>query len=49
MEEILLERLRPLGVPLISGLPVGHGSPNLAVPLGRRARLDGERGTLTLL
>ena len=49
MEEILLERLRPLGVPLLSGLPVGHGVPNQALPLGRRARLDGQNGSLTLL
>jgi muramoyltetrapeptide carboxypeptidase len=49
MEEILLERLRPLGVPLVTGLPVGHGLPNLALPLGRRARLDGQSGSLLLL
>jgi len=49
MEEILRERLGDLGVPLVSGLPVGHGLPNLALPLGRRARLDGAAGTLTLL
>ena len=49
MEEILLERLAPLGVPLVRDLPVGHGRPNLALPLGRRARLDGGTGSLTLL
>jgi len=49
MEEILLERLRPLGVPIIRDLPVGHGVPNLALPLGRRARLDGLTGQLELL
>ena len=49
MEEILVERLGDLDVPLISGLPVGHGVPNLALPLGRRARIDGAAGTLTLL
>ena len=49
VEEILLERLRPLGVPLVTGLPVGHGLPNLALPLGRRARLDGQSGSLLLL
>lgn len=49
MEEILLERLMPLGVPLVRQLPVGHGVPNLALPLGRRARLDGSRGSLSLL
>lgn len=49
MEEILLERLGDLGVPLVSDLPVGHGVPNEALPLGRRARLDGRRGELRLL
>lgn len=49
MAEILLERLADLGIPLISGLPIGHGLPNLALPLGRRARLDGGSGELTLI
>jgi len=49
MDEILLERLKPLGVPLVHHLPVGHGLPNLALPLGRRAELDGRRGTLRLI
>jgi muramoyltetrapeptide carboxypeptidase len=49
MEEILLERLRPLGIPIVTGLPVGHGQPNLALPLGVLSRLDGTRGQLSLL
>ena len=49
MREILLERLQPLGLPLVCDLPVGHGQPNQALPLGRQARLDGRRGTLELL
>jgi muramoyltetrapeptide carboxypeptidase len=49
MEEILLERLGDLGIPLISDLAVGHGAPNLALPLGRRVRLDGATGLLDLL
>jgi muramoyltetrapeptide carboxypeptidase len=49
MEEVLRERLEDLGVPLVGGLPVGHGRPNLALPLGRLARLDGGRGRLELL
>ena len=48
LEEILLERLTPLGIPIVRGLPVGHGRPNLALPLGVRARLDGTTGVLTL-
>ena len=49
MEEILQERLAPLGIPLVRNLPVGHGRPNVALPLGRRARLDGHTGQLSLV
>jgi muramoyltetrapeptide carboxypeptidase len=49
MEEVLLERLGDLGIPLVGRLPVGHGRPNLALPLGRMARLDGSSGSLDLL
>jgi hypothetical protein len=49
LEEVLRERLGSLGVPLVGRLPVGHGRPNLALPLGVPARLDGDSGVLTLL
>ena len=49
MEEILEDRLGDLGVPLVLDLPVGHGRPNMALPLGSQARLDGRWGHLTLL
>ncbi len=48
-EEVLLELLGPLGVPIVFGLPFGHRSPNLTWAMGVRAELDGRRGTLTLL
>ena len=49
MDEILLERLAPLGVPMVRHLPLGHGQPNQPLPLGRRARLHGVSGALSLL
>jgi muramoyltetrapeptide carboxypeptidase len=49
LDEVLMDRLGDLGVPVISHLPVGHGLPNKALPMGRRARLDGDSGQLTLL
>ena len=49
MEEVLRTRLGDLGVPVVGQLPVGHGRPNLALPLGRRACLDADQGQLTLL
>jgi muramoyltetrapeptide carboxypeptidase len=48
LEEVLRERLGSLGVPLVGRLPVGHGRPNLALPLGVQARLDGNSGVLSL-
>jgi len=48
-EQILREWLDASGVPWVSGLPFGHGAPNLAWPMGVRARLDGTRATLHIL
>ncbi len=36
---VLLDRLRPLGVPIAAGAPIGHGAPNIAFPLGAPAAL----------
>jgi muramoyltetrapeptide carboxypeptidase len=49
MEEVLRDRFGDLGVPVVGRLPVGHGRPNMALPLGRLARLDAGRGSLELL
>ena len=49
MEEILEERLGDLGIPLGLNLPLGHGPPNQAFPLGAQAELDGQRGRLSLI
>ncbi|RMR61208.1 Muramoyltetrapeptide carboxypeptidase [Pseudomonas syringae pv. actinidiae] len=44
--DVLLERLGSLGIPVLGGLPVGHGDLNQAVPLGTQAILDVDAGTL---
>ena len=49
MDEILEERLGDLGIPLVLNLPLGHGRPNQALPLGVQAQLDGNNGLLSLL
>jgi muramoyltetrapeptide carboxypeptidase LdcA involved in peptidoglycan recycling len=33
---------------MFSGLPFGHGVPQLTVPLGVEAELDADAGTLTM-
>ncbi|MEB0042280.1 MULTISPECIES: LD-carboxypeptidase [unclassified Pseudomonas] len=44
--DVLRERLCDLGVPVLGGLSIGHGDPNIAVPLGTYATLDADTGTL---
>ncbi|RMM80650.1 putative Muramoyltetrapeptide carboxypeptidase [Pseudomonas savastanoi pv. glycinea] len=44
--DVLLERLGSLGIPVLGGLPVGHGDLDQAVPLGTQAILDADAGTL---
>ena len=42
VKAVFSERLGNLGVPIVWGLPMGHGPTNLVTPLGRRVRLDGD-------
>ncbi|WP_219462050.1 S66 peptidase family protein [Nonomuraea rhizosphaerae] len=43
---VLRERLLPLGVPVLAGLPVGHGSPQMSVWLGALGVIDTESCSL---
>jgi muramoyltetrapeptide carboxypeptidase len=42
VEAVLEEQLAALGVPVLRGLPVGHGAVNEPVTLGGRARIEGD-------
>ena len=44
--EVLADRLGDLGVPILGGLPVGHGQGQLTIPFGVTAHLDTDAGTL---
>ncbi|HUU41152.1 MAG TPA: LD-carboxypeptidase [Desulfatiglandales bacterium] len=45
---VLRERLSGLNVPVVTGLPVGHGRENLSLPLGLPAFLDTEQMVLEI-
>ncbi len=45
--DVLGERLGDLGVPVLGGLPIGHGMGQRTVPVGVPAILDAVTGTLT--
>ncbi len=47
--EVLAHYLSPLGKPVLCGWPAGHGTPNRALPMGVRVRIDAHAGSLTLL
>jgi muramoyltetrapeptide carboxypeptidase len=48
VEEMLRDRLAPLGVPVLYRLPFGHTKDFAGLPLGVRATLDGSRSRLTI-
>jgi muramoyltetrapeptide carboxypeptidase len=48
VDDILDQRLAELGVPVLYGLPVGHGEAIATLPLGVEATLDADALTLTI-
>jgi muramoyltetrapeptide carboxypeptidase len=40
LRALLRDRLAPLGIPVVMGLPVGHRGPNVTLPVGARASWD---------
>jgi muramoyltetrapeptide carboxypeptidase len=46
--DVLRDRLTRLGVPVLGGLPVGHGLHPPTIPLGTQATIDTATGTLTV-
>lgn len=48
LTDVFRERLGPLKVPVVMGLPFGHIPHNATLPVGTEARLDARRGELIL-
>jgi len=48
-EEVYRQHLEPLGIPVMVGLPCGHGKHLATLPLGVRARLDADNLSLEIL
>jgi len=49
LEQVFDDLIRPLGIPTIYHLPIGHGKQIVTLPLGVRARLDATAKTLRVL
>ena len=48
VSDVISERLGDLGVPVLGGLPIGHGVGQLTVPVGVPATLNASAGTLVV-
>ena len=48
-ESVIEEIVRPLGIPLVTGLPFGHRRANFPWPTGARATIDGQGGEVRIL
>lgn len=46
--DVLRDRLTRLGVPVLGGLPIGHGFHPPTIPVGTQATIDTAAGTLTV-
>jgi|CXWL01.1.fsa_nt_gi muramoyltetrapeptide carboxypeptidase len=49
LDAVLATYVAPLGVPVVMGLPIGHIAAQWTIPVGVRAALDADAGTLALL
>lgn len=47
VEEVMVDRLGDLGIPIVSGLPFGHDGVNAALPVGLPVKLDANTGQLS--
>jgi muramoyltetrapeptide carboxypeptidase len=47
--DVIAERLSSLRVPVVTGLPFGHVDLNATLPVGVKARLDGDKGDLIII
>lgn len=48
LEDVFRERLLPLKIPIVTGLPFGHVPFNATLPVGATVELDANRGDLSL-
>ena len=49
INQLLVDTVSDLNIPVLSGLPVGHGPENIILPVGVQAELDSERMTLSIM
>ncbi|MFI2743758.1 LD-carboxypeptidase [Zhouia sp. PK063] len=49
LKEVIIDRIKPLGIPAAYGLSIGHIAANCTLPIGVKATFDADAKTITLL
>ncbi|ELR68857.1 Muramoyltetrapeptide carboxypeptidase [Fulvivirga imtechensis AK7] len=49
LEEVIDHYIKPLGIPAYSGAMIGHIGKKFTVPIGLKAQIDADKGTIKLL
>jgi muramoyltetrapeptide carboxypeptidase len=49
IKEVIDQHIKPLEIPAILGMPIGHNKNNVTMPIGIRAKLDATKKTFTIL
>lgn len=49
LEEVILDHIKPLGIPAWSGAMIGHIEPILTLPIGLEVEIDSRVGTIRML
>ena len=49
LKEVIMDRIKPLGIPAVYGMTFGHIENNFTLPIGIKAKLDTDKMTLHLL
>ena len=48
LEKLIYERFKDFDIPIVTNLPIGHLSGNACIPIGFKASLNGNNGTLSI-
>ena len=49
LEELFIDRLKPLNIPIINGFPFGHDYPNVIMPLGVEAKFQARNNVINIM
>lgn len=49
LRQVIEERIKPLNIPAVYGLSLGHNENNFTLPIGLKAELDADNKTITLI